>query len=348
VTPLRQIDAAAAAADAVLFRPQLATRVRFNMNTDTPLPPEEPGGENPPDGAVIDYALKADAAGPVTLEIVDGTGRTIRRYSSEDKAEIPTPETAPVPLYWYRRPLVLQAAAGMHRFLWDMRYQPLEASAGGRGRGGLPISATPFNTVPVPNSIWAPPGLYTVKLTVAGKTTKQPLLLRMDPRVRTSPPALARLHEMSLSLYDGILGSQQALRELRVLRAELKKRLAEAAEAGRPAEAGEAIALFDKKAADLEGGAAGPGGGPGGPMGFRGGGAAASPDSLAMIGFSLNSLMSTLQASDTEPTTQLAAAVAERLKALDTLLEKLKSLKTRELDSLNQLLKAAHLAEILL
>jgi len=318
------------------------------MNTDTPLPPDEPGGENPPDGAIIDYALKADAVGPVTLEIVDGTGRTIRRYSSEDKVEIPTPESAPVPLYWYRKPLVLLGTAGMHRFLWDMRYQPLEGAAGGRGRGGLPISATPFNTVPVPNSIWAPPGLYTVKLTVDGKTLKQPLSLRMDPRVKTPAPALARLHQMSLSLYDGVLESQQALRELRVLRAELKKKQAEAAQAGRPAEVTEALALFDKKAADLEGGAAGPGGGPGGPMGFRGGGAGGAPDTLAMIGFSLNSLMSTLQASDTEPTTQLAAAVAERLEALEALLERFKSLKTRELDSLNHLLKAADLDAIVL
>jgi hypothetical protein len=348
VTPLRQIDAAAAAADAVLFRPQAATRVRFDMNTDTPLPPDEPGGENPPDGAIIDYLLKADAAGPVRLEIVDGTGRTIRSYSSKDKAALPTPETAPVPLYWYRKPLVLLATAGMHRFLWDLRYQPLESAAGGRGRGGLPISATPFNTVPVPNSIWAPPGLYTVKLTAGGKTYKQPLSLRMDPRVKTSATALARLHEMSLSLYDGIIESQGALREMRALRAELKKTREAAILAGRPAEVTEAIALFDKKAADLEGSAGGPGGVPGGPMGFRGGATAGTPDTLAMMGLSLNSLMSALQASDTEPTTPLAAAVAERLKALGSLIDKFKSLKTRELDALNQLLKTAKLAEIVL
>jgi photosystem II stability/assembly factor-like uncharacterized protein len=348
VTPLRQIDASAAAADAVLFGPQVATRVRFSMYTDTPLPPDEPAGANPPDGAIIDYLLKADAPGPVTLEIVDGTGRTIRRYSSEDEAAIPTPETAPVPLYWYRPPLALQSSAGMHRFLWDMRYQPLEGLAGGRGQGRLPISATPFNTVPVPNSIWAPAGLYTVKLTVDGKTYKQPLSLRMDPRVKTPAQALVRLHEMSRSLYDGVLDSQRALEELRALRAELKKKQEAAAKAGRPAEVTEAIALFDKKAADLEGAAGGPGGRFGGPMGFRGGGGAGAPDTLAMIGFSLNSLMSTLQASDTEPTTQLTAAVAERLEALDVLLETFESLTTRELDSLNQLLKAAKLQEIVL
>jgi photosystem II stability/assembly factor-like uncharacterized protein len=323
VTPLRQLDAAATAAGAVLFKPQVATRVRYNMNTDTPLPPDEPGGENPPDGAIIDYALKSDAAGPVTLEIVDGAGRTIRRYSSEDKAELPTLESAPVPLYWYRKPLTLQRTAGMHRFLWDMRYQPLEV-AGGRGRGGLPIAATPYNTVPVPNSIWAPPGLYTVRLTAGGQTLKQPLTLRLDPRVKTPAAGLARQFEMSVALYDGILEAQRALQELRALRGRLKKSLDAAAEAQR-----EAIAALEKKAAELEGGfGGGPGGagGPGGPMGPGGPGGAASPDTLTSIGGSLNALMSTLQASDTAPTTQLAAAVAERLKALRTLLDRFKSL----------------------
>ena len=335
VTPLRQIDAAAKAAGTILFKPQLATRVRYNMGTDTPLPPDEPGGENPPDGAIVDYFLESDASGPVTLEIVDGRGRAIRRYSSDDKIDLPTPEGAPVPLYWYRQPLVLQRTAGMHRFLWDMRYQPLEV-AGGRGRGGLPISATPHNTVPVPNSIWAPPGLYTVKLTVDGRTFEQPLKLRLDPRVKTPAAGLAQLSEMSLALYDGILEAQKALQDLRALRGRLRITKEEAVKAGRPAEVQEALAALDKEAADLEGGMAGPGGaggGPGGPMrgptGTGGPSAAGPQDTLMNIAGSLNSLMGTLQASDTTLTSQLSAAVTERLKALRTLLGKMQALKAK-------------------
>ncbi|HSA95185.1 MAG TPA: glycoside hydrolase, partial [Acidobacteriota bacterium] len=263
ISPLRQLDAAVASAEATLFKPRTATRVRYNMNTDTPLPPDEPGGENPPDGAVIDYALKADASGPVTLEIVDGKGRTVRRYSSDDKSELPTPETAPVPLYWYRRPLRLQTTAGMHRFLWDMRYQPIEGGGGRGGRGGLPISATPFNTVPVPNSIWAPPGLYTAKLTAGGRTLKQPIALRLDPRVKTPAEGLRRQAEMSVALYEGILASQAELQKLRVLRGQVKRAEDAAAKAQAPAAALDALAAFDKKAADLEGGT-GAAGGPGG------------------------------------------------------------------------------------
>src|SRR5205823_6067329 len=185
----RQLNAQTAAADAVLFKPAVAYRVRWNTNTDTPLPADEATMPNPPEGAIIDYALKTAAAGPVTLAITDATGKPVREYSSTDRAEPPDPATAPVPLYWYRRPQALPAAAGMHRFLWDLHYQPIAGAPAG-GRGGLPIAAVPHNTVANPSTPWVAPGPYTVKLTVNGTTYSQPLTVRMDPRVKTPPLAL--------------------------------------------------------------------------------------------------------------------------------------------------------------
>src|SRR5439155_448052 len=75
VTPLRQMDEAA---DVVLFKPATALRVRWNTNTDTPLPPDEPTAPNPPEGAIIDYYLTAPATpwvnpGQYTVKLtVDG------------------------------------------------------------------------------------------------------------------------------------------------------------------------------------------------------------------------------------------------------------------------------------
>src|SRR6185436_19143455 len=115
VTPLRQLDAKTAQSDAILFKPQAAFRVRWNMNTDTPLPPEEPRGENPPDGAVVNYYLKSPASGVVTLEVLDGANKVIRTYRSDDKYEEPRDE-GQVPRYWIRPPQRLATAAGMHRF----------------------------------------------------------------------------------------------------------------------------------------------------------------------------------------------------------------------------------------
>src|SRR2546422_11710668 len=62
-------------------RPAPAVRVRWNENTDTPLPPDEPAGQNPPDGAILDYYLAHAASGPVTLEVLDARGNVVRRAS---------------------------------------------------------------------------------------------------------------------------------------------------------------------------------------------------------------------------------------------------------------------------
>src|SRR6185436_10532347 len=140
----------------------------------------------------------------------------------------------------------LSGAAGMHRFLWDVHYQPIPG--GGGGRGGLPIAAVPHDTVPVPSGPWAPPGQYTVKLTVNGKSYTQPLTLKMDPRVKTPALGLAQQFTLSKQLYDGQVAVQNALAEIRALRAKT---------AGTP---------VDQKLAALEGGG---GGGRGG--GGRGG-----------------------------------------------------------------------------
>src|SRR5213079_6653 len=124
ITPLRQIAAAAAAAAAgspYLYRPAPAVRVRWNENTDTPLPPDEPAGKNPPDGAILDYYLPraATGGGSVTLEIVDRAGKLVRRFSSADAPE-PADTDANIPLYWIRSPQTLSTAPGMHRFVWDL------------------------------------------------------------------------------------------------------------------------------------------------------------------------------------------------------------------------------------
>jgi photosystem II stability/assembly factor-like uncharacterized protein len=191
ITPLRQIDATTPEQGVVLFTPQRATRVRWNMNTDTPLPQEEPAGQNPPDGAIIDYYLKERSSAPVTLEIVDTAGQLVRRYSSQEPVE-PVHDTGNVPAYWIRPPQVLAAHAGMHRFVWDLHYTRPSGVA-----TSYPISAVYQDTAPEPHGVWALPGAYTVKLTVAGKTYTQPLILRMDPRVKT--PAAALLQQFTLS-----------------------------------------------------------------------------------------------------------------------------------------------------
>jgi hypothetical protein len=176
ISPLRQMTLENSNAPAHLFAPRVTYRYPRNANSDTPLPPEEPAGKNPPDGAILYYNLKA-AASSVTLEILDSTGKVVRRFANTDRAPAADP-TLNVPTYWVRPFQPLSAAAGMHRFIWDLH----GAAAGGRGgRGGYPISAI-YQDTPGNQGTWMPAGSYTVKLSVDGKSYTQTLVVRPDPR----------------------------------------------------------------------------------------------------------------------------------------------------------------------
>jgi photosystem II stability/assembly factor-like uncharacterized protein len=224
VTPLRQMDAIVEARVA-LFKPTPAFRVRWNVNNDTPLPPDEPMGENPAEGASINYYLNESATGPVTLEIVDTRGRVVRRYASTDSLpwRIPPESSTPLPLYWYRQPQVLSASAGMHRFYWDVRYQPLPLArrTGFGGEGSLPISASPYNTAPSPTVPFVAPGAYTVRLTVNGRPHAEPIVVKQDPRVKTPALAMREVYALTDSMYFTLQKLQDAVTQAGELRAVL-------------------------------------------------------------------------------------------------------------------------------
>ncbi|MGC2162521.1 MAG: glycoside hydrolase [Silvibacterium sp.] len=197
ISPLRQLAADAGKAPPMLFAPAAAWRIRRSTNTDTPLPADEPAGENPPNGAILDYNLPDDAHGEVTLEILDNTGQVLRRYSSLDPVT-PTPEqlrTNLIPPYWPLMHGPLPTAAGMHRWVWD-----LHATAPTATNYSYPISAVPYRTPLAPQGPLVLPGTYTVRLTVDGKSESQPLIVKMDPRVKTSAADLETLHTAQVNM----------------------------------------------------------------------------------------------------------------------------------------------------
>ena len=167
------------------------------MFSDTPLPPDEPTGENPPDGAILDYLLPRDARN-VTLEIVAGDGEVIRRYSSADQPERIDPTTLPYPTYWIRPHQPLGTKAGHHRFVWDLRYAPPRGT-----RRTHAIAAVHQKTPSGPMAPFVHPGSYTVQLTVDGAAQRRTLDVRLDPRVKIAPEDLRRQADASLACYRG-------------------------------------------------------------------------------------------------------------------------------------------------
>ena len=177
IAPLRELTATVAASDAWFFAPREAVRIHPAAFQGTPFPKDEPAGENPPNGAILDYYLKAASSTPVTIEIVDSKGETIRRYASDDKPRPSDPTRVTVTPDWASAPPPPSAAAGLHRFVWDLRYPPAK---------GIPPS--PFGGAA---GLWAPPGRYIVRLSAAGRTVSQPLVIRRDPRIKATDADLA-------------------------------------------------------------------------------------------------------------------------------------------------------------
>ncbi len=193
ISPLRQWKVSN---DATFFAPQKALRIRWDLNTDTPLPPDEPTTDNPPDGAIFDYTLPSPTSGTVTLEIRDSSGKAIRTFSSADPVPAEDPKLE-IPKYWPRPYQGLEGTPGMHRFLWDLHLAPIPGI-----HAQYPIAAVPHNTAPDPTSPWVLPGKYSAVLTVNGHSYTQPLTVEMDPRVKTPVAALALQFSASVQLYQ--------------------------------------------------------------------------------------------------------------------------------------------------
>ena len=177
------------------------------------MPPEEPAGQNPPEGAILDYFLNRGAS-TVTLDVADSRGDVIRKYSSSDPPERVNPDTLPYPTYWLRPEQNLSSKPGHHRFVWDLHYEP---PRGARGEGiepvGISIGAVYQNTPIGPRGPLVHPGFYTVRLTVDGSVLERRIEVRMDPRVRIQAEDLRLQTDLSMECYRGYHAAQE-LREL--------------------------------------------------------------------------------------------------------------------------------------
>ncbi|HJP59925.1 MAG TPA: hypothetical protein VJ865_07990, partial [Gemmatimonadaceae bacterium] len=174
ISALRQLNEAVTRDDAYLFKPADAINYVEGTDNGTPLQKDEPQAENPPNGAVIDYYLKRAATTPVTIEVLDDSGKIIRTFSSDANAQ-PTaggppqqpPGLARVSPLWQTGPQPLPTNAGMHRVVWN----PLRE----RPRGAPPADeGGPLDRRYIGN--------FTARLTANGKTYTQRFSVKPDPR----------------------------------------------------------------------------------------------------------------------------------------------------------------------
>jgi len=212
VTPLRQLDENVAKADVHLYQPAPAYRFR---GPGFVIPgAERLAGLNPPTGAIVDYALKTATQDEITLEILDGQGKLVRKYTSRKMEEAEPPSEFPE---LHRPPDQLPTEAGLNRYVWDLRYAPPSKVPGAVYWGGRPVGPL------------AVPGTYQAKLAVAGKSYTAPLEIKADPRVQASRADLQKQFELAIQIRDRTSAALEAVNQIRALRAQLeslRKRLA--------------------------------------------------------------------------------------------------------------------------
>src|SRR5271167_692852 len=324
ITPLRVLTDQTAPASAFLFRPGVAYRVRRNVNTDTPLPPEEPAGKNPPDGAIIDYHLQSAAPAPVKLQILDASGKIVREFSSTDKPDATMEQLGKelnVPLYWIRPPQILSGDAGAHRFIWDLRTPP-PASL----RHEYPISAIVHDTPRLPVGPAVMPGMYTVKLDVAGQIFTQPLEIKMDPRITAPLDQLDQQFRLASRICEAMDSSFAALGQVRAVRAQLRD-LAHQAPKG---EVADAIRALDQKAGAFEGA----------PLGF---GHAAHQDTFAQLNGQFAQLLGVVDGADAAPTQTAQDTTGDLQRSLTALQNQWDDVKAHDIPALDDQLRRANL-----
>ena len=345
ITPLRQLGHEFPTDEPLIvamFKPQVAYRVRRNNNTDTPLPPEEPAGQNPPDGAIIDYWVHYTGSAPVVLKIFDNNGKVIRRFSSADRGESLNEKDFNVPMYWVRPMRGLSAAPGMHRFVWDLTWPAPDVLS-----RDYPISAVYRDTPLYPLGATVLPGKYLMTLGIEKKPGvnssdlplpmqmqfTETLEIRMDPRVKTSPEDLQRQFDLDRKIADALHRDFEAIQQVRNLRKQLKSLTDK-----KPVpEIAKLIAELEAKAAALEGEEGG--------FGTR---FLTTPEgrSLARLNSGFSTILSALDSADAAPTTQQSAMAAELDKALTEQLAAWGQLKSHDVAQLNERLKQSGLPAI--
>jgi len=288
---------------------------------------ETPAGDNPPDGAILNYYLKNAATSELTLTIYDDKGVEVAKYSSDPKVA-PLPP-ANVPEYWFAPPTALTKAAGVNRFAWELRYPaPLTLPYGYYGNlleymeytladhaiAGLTPREQPRGPLVVP-------GKYTIELACNGKTFRQPLTIVADPRIHASQADLIEQRDVALLASRGMKSSFDAFHQIHALRKALDDR--QKAMSAPDAEKNKAAvdALIKKLDAVEKGTRTAPGVGP--------------------VNRDLARLIFSVESADMRPADTVRAAVQQNCDALDKNLAQWQLLNQQDVVSFNQLLAAS-------
>ena len=339
ISPLRQMTPAVASEKVHFFKPGDATRVRRDVNGDTPFPPEVPHAENPPLGAVLYYWLGSRPSGEITLEVSDASGKAVRHMSSAPVARIPDSLQA-IPEFWKEVVRPMPTAAGTNRMNWDLRYDhpPTFTHNYAQVMGAVPHE-TPWS----PEGPLAPPGVYTLKLTVDSKSYTQTVTVKNDPRSPATAADLTAQHDLLMKLFAGSNEAWDGYTQVTAMRSAL----GELSASNPPADVASAIVAFTAKLASAggSGGAGGRGGGGGGGRGAALAGPPPAPNFAGLVG-AMNRQLDGLDFGDQAPTEPMLKAWSWVCADLQTAVINWKNINSVDLVAFNGVLAKSGLPAI--
>ena len=326
LTPLRQINEKVAKSNVYFYKPATAIRLRNDMNQDTPLPPELPAGDNPPTGAILDYYFKSAPPGEVTIAVYDQKGQLVRQLSSRPEA-VRTEEPPPVPGYWLYHPTPLATNAGMNRYVWDLRYAAPDAL-----QHTYPISALYERTHAEPQGPFVVPGTYEVRMTVDGKTYKQPLTVEMDPRVTITQGDLQQQLAFEMQIDQLITQSYSSHTQAEKFLSELAERQAALQKNEQAKAALDAVNALQAKAQKLQGEQQ---------RGF--GGFGKPKPTFTLINGEFSGLSETAEQADQAPTAAMHTAYHDYCQDLSKVAQQWSEMMKQDLPAVNSQLSAQQL-----
>jgi photosystem II stability/assembly factor-like uncharacterized protein len=330
LSPLRQVSPAVANPATQLFHPQTALRVRWDNHPDTPLSADLPAGDNPPDGAILNYYLGSAPKGEITLDIFDQKKNRIRRYSSIP----PPPDLRPpnVPDYWFAPAEVLSTQPGMHRIVWNLRYDnPLSLTYSYYGNlinyieYTLPDHAIAGHTPRYqPEGALVVPGRYDVVLTVDGKSMSQSLVVEIDPRVHIAAPDLAAQTDLALQITEAMTSSYKMFNDATALHAEVPARQKSLTGNAQAKDILDALGALEKQIVEVtEGANESPGAGP--------------------VNRDLTRYFIMIETADIRPPDSASAAVKASCQSLQKDIEQWRKLNTEAVPAINKQLELSKL-----
>ena len=320
---LRQLTPAAAAEPVHLFKPDATVRTRRNTNFDTPFPPDVPHALNPPDGVIIFYSLDSKPSGEITIDVIDSAGTTVRHMSSVPGEPVKEAARPPHPNFWVAPPQSLPTAVGLNRANWDFRFDAPPAFT-----HSFEINANPGLTPATPEGILAPPGTYTIKLTVSGRSFTQQVMLTNDPRSPATSADIRAQHALLRKINDGVKTAWDGYQQIEAMRTALRARMP----SDSTSVAAKAINEFRAKV-DTAGGDVGGDAGGGGPPGGR-----RPPPNFRAMNARLVGQLTAQDNADQAPTESMLAGYTAACRDLRTAVTSWTAITTKGLAGLNAVL----------